>query len=69
MPKQKIARDTDAQYCRWVFDQRFQKHYQNFDMWETDCGCWHSMIDGTPKDNLMSFCPYCGRELKEESCL
>lgn len=36
------------------------------DCWETDCGEAYTFIDGSPHDNKMKFCCYCGRELIEE---
>ncbi len=33
--------------------------------WNSSCGeCW-TLIDGTPKDNRMRFCCYCGKPLRE----
>jgi hypothetical protein len=34
--------------------------------WETDCGETFILNDGTPKENHMKFCCYCGKPLKEE---
>jgi hypothetical protein len=36
------------------------------DMWETSCGHAFTIIDGTPSDNHMGFCCYCGRRVDEE---
>ena len=33
--------------------------------WETSCGEAFCLVDGTPRENKMHFCPYCGRKLKE----
>lgn len=36
------------------------------DVWETKCGHAFMIIDGTPTDNQMAFCCYCGRPLEQE---
>lgn len=47
-------RDKDA--CEWLYDEVH-------DVWETTCGESFQFIEGTPTDNLMCYCPYCGCEL------
>ena len=34
--------------------------------WETDCGNMLMLIDGTPKQNKMEYCLYCGKKLDEK---
>lgn len=34
--------------------------------WETTCQNEFSLTNGTPEDNGMNFCPYCGHELQEQ---
>lgn len=34
------------------------------EMWETTCGNAFVLNDGTPADNEMKFCCYCGGQLK-----
>lgn len=36
------------------------------DVWETSCGHAFTIIEGTPSDNHMEFCCYCGRRVDEE---
>lgn len=43
--------------CRWCYDE-------HCDCWETDCGESFWLTDGTPKDNQMQYCPYCGGRLR-----
>ena len=33
--------------------------------WNTDCGEYHLINDGTPAENNMRFCCYCGGRLVE----
>ena len=43
--------------CKWAYD--------NFhEMWETACGNAWTLCDGTPAENRMKFCPFCGLILK-----
>lgn len=44
--------------CLWAYDEWH-------DGWETGCGEAFCITDGKPTDNLMRFCPYCGRVLRE----
>ena len=34
--------------------------------WHTDCNGMFTLFDGTPVENGMKYCPYCGKALKEE---
>lgn len=36
------------------------------DSWDTSCNEKFVIIDGTPEDNGMRFCTYCGRRLQQE---
>lgn len=44
--------------CRWTYDW-----YQ--DTWDTSCGQSFTVIDSTPSQNDMRYCPYCGGVLDE----
>ena len=35
-------------------------------VWDTECGNKFEIIAGTPIENQMNFCPYCGKGLWEE---
>lgn len=50
--------DTDKQ-CVWREDEDGN--------WDTRCGEKFILMEGTPKDNRMNYCPYCGGELSEVS--
>ena len=44
-------------YCEWKPDY-------DYEYYETSCGnCF--CVEGTPEENRMKFCPYCGRQLRE----
>lgn len=45
--------------CRWVQDDL------EGDTWGTSCGHYFRLDDGTPADNDMKFCCYCGKTLIE----
>jgi hypothetical protein len=47
----------DEVICKWKQDEDGN--------WETSCGEIHVLIDGTPTDNKMSYCCYCGCKIKE----
>lgn len=49
--------DTTKQ-CTWVHDEWE-------DSWDTACGEKFQLTEGTPRDNGMKYCCYCGGELKE----
>lgn len=42
--------------CEWLQDE-----WDN--SWDTSCGNKYQIIDGTPEDNGMKFCTYCGGPL------
>lgn len=41
--------------CEWIQDEN--------GVWETSCGNMFEIIEGTPRDNELRFCPYCGKHL------
>lgn len=49
------------QYCHW-----YQQDFQDCETWMTSCGDQlFNVINGTPKENDMIFCPYCGKNIVE----
>jgi len=44
--------------CTWVYDD-------NLDYWDTLCEKGWCFTEGTPKQNRMKFCPFCGDKLKQ----
>lgn len=48
-----------AMNCLWT------RADDDTDLWETSCGEEFCIIEGTPKENKMRFCCYCGKPLEE----
>lgn len=49
---------TQLSACLWVEDA-------HKDCWDTNCGEKYVIMAGSPKENNMRFCPFCGRTLEE----
>lgn len=45
--------------CAWVQDGD-----ADCDLWATDCRNYFRIDDGTPTDNKMRYCCYCGKPLR-----
>lgn len=43
--------------CIWTEEEEY---------WETACGNLFCLNDGTPADNDMKYCPYCGKPLNQK---
>ncbi len=50
-----MTRTTQRSVCAWDEDED--------GTWHTDCGNLFEVIDGTPAENKMKFCCYCGAAL------
>lgn len=46
-----------AKKCGWVYDEAHDK-------WDTECGNGFQLMNGTPKENEMVFCCYCGNAIE-----
>ena len=46
--------------CTWT------RVFDDDDDWESDCAEMFTLVDGTPLDNGMAYCCYCGRPLVED---
>ena len=42
--------------CSWIHREDWDEDY-----WETSCHNAFMLLGGTPSDNGMKFCPYCGK--------
>jgi hypothetical protein len=49
----------EPQTCAWSQED------PDGDCWNTDCGETFCVTDGTPRENKMSFCCFCGKTLNE----
>ena len=56
-----MIKDRRDDYCVWTFSNDDNCY------WATDCGHSFQFIDGSPKENHMKFCPYCGKKLTTKS--
>ena len=45
--------------CKWKPDKD--------GIYDTGCGNRYVIMEGTPKDNHMKYCTYCGKQLDEET--
>lgn len=52
-------REQDADVCVWSEDEDGN--------WDTGCGNMFVLTEGTPYDNEMGFCCYCGHKLDQET--
>lgn len=52
---------NETNNCIWVY---YEDAYENY--WETKCGNLFQIMAGTPSENKMKYCPYCGKLLKEQ---
>lgn len=42
--------------CHWIYDA--------LDVWRTSCGEQFNLEEGTPADNSIRYCPYCGKPVE-----
>lgn len=50
--------EKKSKTCEWSYDE-------TMDAYETDCDQAFCVNEGTPKENDMRFCCYCGKKLVE----
>ena len=46
--------------CKWRFCEEYDMESGH---WDTQCGNAFTIMEGSPNDNVMKFCPFCGREI------
>lgn len=49
---------TTDEPCKW------EREDEDSDIWLTNCGTAFTLNEGTPKENRMKFCCFCGRKIK-----
>lgn len=47
--------------CEWT-----EVSHNDYYFWETECGNTFQLIDGTPSENHMNYCPFCRKIIKEK---
>lgn len=55
-----LATHTLDTRCHW-------RHDEPFAYWESSCGNTFQFIDGGPADNDMTYCPYCGQPIANDT--
>ena len=55
-----LATNNNKPVCEWK-----QPKFEEYNIYETDCGNTFNLEIDTPKDNNMDYCCYCGKELKQ----
>lgn len=55
--------NNETEFCTWAGYLCYDGYLM--EEWETSCGNIFLLEDGTPADNKMKFCCYCGKPLKE----
>lgn len=56
-PKRKAVKKKQKRKCCWQESE--------CDGWQTTCGNAFEIYEGTPEENNMKFCCYCGLEIKD----
>lgn len=56
-----MAEYYESLYCQWAEDGSLTYS----EGWETECGNRFVLTEGTPTENDMKYCCYCGRQLVE----
>jgi len=52
-----------ARTCKWSQDGYYD---EDNGKWNTSCGESFYLSDGTPNENSMKFCPFCGARIESE---
>jgi hypothetical protein len=56
-----LAQQAEPETCTW-----HQDGDSDSGLYATSCGRYFNLTDGTPEDNKMSWCCYCGKKLAQE---
>lgn len=56
-----LAQQAEPETCTWHQDDD-----SDSGVYATSCGHYFSITDGTPEDNKMQWCCYCGKKLTQE---
>ena len=55
---ERLKQKYEPPACKWEYDW-------HQDTWDTSCGQSFTVIDATPSQNDMRYCPYCGKVIDE----
>ena len=47
----------DPKTCVWALDD------PDWNTWKSECGAYWNLVDSTPEQNGMKFCPFCSKIL------
>lgn len=50
--------------CKWEPKENYSEFTDDY--WESACDHLWTLEEGTPKDNEMKYCPFCGLEIEHE---
>jgi hypothetical protein len=48
--------------CKWTYDN-------DYDQWITSCDNAFVLMEGTPAENRMLYCPYCGKNITQDKVI
>lgn len=57
--KKELKTTNDSKPCIWS-----QEEFDEYNMWNTECGESFCLETDTPKENKMNYCCYCGKKLR-----
>lgn len=55
--------------CREQITCLWSRADDDTSLWETTCKQTWALYEGTPKENNMNYCPFCGKKLIDDSDL
>ena len=59
--KEKLDSERSENACQWLLDDPSDEDDR---LWATSCGEMFQLVDGTPEDNRLRHCAYCGGKLE-----
>jgi len=59
-----IEFEKEVPYCTWIWEEEGTT-WEEEGAWNTSCAHQFVVNNGTPSENYMVYCCYCGRKLKE----
>ena len=53
------------EYCKWKKCDVIKLGLMEYRLWKTKCDFYYEIKSGTPLENSMKYCCYCGKKIKE----